>query len=182
MAQDAELMERPKTKPTVAVCYVPQNDDDRPRTRVGSIVFLANVPVELNRGNPQHYVEQLLGVRGETSDGATIIKHSPKKVFLGDVLKENPSFTIDGVAPAGARRDRAGVKPRMPTDDRTYRGHAMAMINNSESTAALSQWWESERDLREKCGVTDEDVAFLRPFLEARFAVLKGAIFEGSEA
>jgi hypothetical protein len=83
-------------KTTVSVTYVPINDDDRPKTKWNNIEFRANVPVELDPENPDHYVVQLLPKTFPGQNGETLTKHVESKVFMGEMAKGNPSFTVDG--------------------------------------------------------------------------------------
>lgn len=81
--------------PTVQVVYRPL-DGDPHSTVWNGIKFQANVPVELDRRNPAHFIEQLLPKQITSQNGEVQTKHAPAKVFMGDLAKGNPSFEVDG--------------------------------------------------------------------------------------
>jgi hypothetical protein len=89
-----------RSKNTVTVIYRPlsyANDATDPaRTKWNGILFNANVPVELDRDNPAHYISQLLPKTYPGSNGETLTKHTEQKVFMGEIAKGNPSFEVDG--------------------------------------------------------------------------------------
>lgn len=88
------------SKRHTTITYVPIHDDDRPATEWNRIKFKANVPVELDRKNPAHWIMQLL--REETKNpqtGGVAYNFIEKRVFMGDAAKGNPSWEVDGVRP-----------------------------------------------------------------------------------
>lgn len=80
---------------TIQVIYRPF-DGDPHTTKWNGIVFRANVPVTLNKGNPGHYIEQLLPKTVEGANGESHTKHVTAKVFMGDLARTNPSYEVDG--------------------------------------------------------------------------------------
>jgi hypothetical protein len=96
MAKPAAPQASKPAKTTVSVTYVPINDDDRPKTKWNNVEFRANVPVELDPANPDHYVVQLLPKAYPGANGETLTKHVESKVFMGEMAKGNPSFIVDG--------------------------------------------------------------------------------------
>jgi hypothetical protein len=81
---------------TVSVTYVPIDIGDPHMTRWNGVAFKANVPVELDPDNPDHYVIQLLPKTFPGTNGEVLTKHVEAKVFMGDMARTNPGFEVDG--------------------------------------------------------------------------------------
>ena len=86
----------PVGRPTIVqVTYRPLDGD--PHTTVWhGIKFEANVPVELDRNNRAHHIEQLLPKSIVGTNGESLTKHVPSTMFMGDLARGNPSFDVDG--------------------------------------------------------------------------------------
>lgn len=141
------------------VVYVP-NDGDPVRTSCHGIDFRANVPVTV----PHSKMASLLEVRKTVGpEGEERSKGYEVKRPLVDLLRTNPSFTVDG---EGIER-KVGTQ-RLPTDADQYRGYALGWIRATNTLTQLKQRWDGEEPLREKCGLETGDINYLRPFLDAR--------------
>jgi hypothetical protein len=98
--EEAVNLEKP-AKQTVSVTYIPLEHAgghfDPPVIKWNGITFRANVPVKLDADNPDHHIMQLLPRTFPGTNGEVLTKHVECKVFMGEVAKGNPSFSVDGV-------------------------------------------------------------------------------------
>lgn len=78
----------------------------------------------------------------------------------------NPFFQVNG-----ERKEKA--KPGTPTTPEEYKVHAIAWINASGSHHDLERQWEKEDELREEIGVGTDDLDYILPKFNARYALLK---------
>lgn len=87
---------KPANKTTTTVIYSPI--DDSPATcKIWGITFRANVPVEFDPKNRDHYVMQLLPTVHRTADGEVRTKHADTPVFIPECARGNFQFVVDGV-------------------------------------------------------------------------------------
>jgi hypothetical protein len=126
---------------------------------VPPMAFRANEPVEVpySRTIPQLLVEKF-----ETAEGIRS-RSIERNVPVVEVIRGNPSFEIDGVRP-----ERQRPAQRMPTDADQYRGYAISWISVSMSADSMDKRWIGEEGLRQRCGCSPSDIAYLRPFFDAR--------------
>src|SRR3984885_413969 len=158
----AEVQEPRKKSATVI--YRPEHGDPSEvlmfaTENTPGILFKANEPVDVPYSRT---IDQLLVEKFETPDG-TKSKSIERKVPLPDVIRGNPSFEIDGIKP-----ERIRPLARMPTDSDGYRGYAINWISVSMSADSMDKRWAGEEGLRQRCGCSPADIAYLRPFFEAR--------------
>lgn len=160
------------------ITYIPQNGDPV-RTTWNGIHFPAHIPVKVPRtvtiAVPMPI--QTKGADGELingivqPDGSIQTRHVERKVPLVELAKGNPLFSVNGAAPAEAKKGQA----RVPDTPDQYRGYAIRWIAASTNAKDMDARWNAEVDLREKCGCNDEDIGYLRPFFEARHDQLLAA-------
>jgi hypothetical protein len=153
------------------VTYSPPNEPGAPASLIwNDITFQANVPVELDPDNRAH--GYLVPVVNRWFDPATQeprTKATEKWMSMIDIARTNKSFIVEGEP----IQRRSPGRPRAPKTSDEYRDHARTWISAAEDVADLERWNE-EQALREKCGVGDDDLAFLRPFFDAKLHELKG--------
>jgi hypothetical protein len=150
---------KPKTKGTAELTYHP-SDGDPVRVLWGGLEFKAYVPVAVPL---THSISVPLRKEQALADGTVQSRNVETKVSLVDLARGNPSFSVDGV-----RAERKVATAWVPTGNDEYRGYCIAWIAASTDATAMDMRWEAEADLRETCGVDEKDLAYLRPFFEAR--------------
>jgi hypothetical protein len=154
------------------VTYVPQSASDPHVKPMNGINFPANVPVELDPKNRAHGYNQLVRIEKEDPvTGRKMYEYKETWVSLIETLKGHSDFQIEGEAPAVRKAGR----PRSPKTPDEYRSYAQGWISGSEDADELLQRWDDEANLREKIGVGDDDVSYLRPFFDARLHLLGGS-------
>jgi hypothetical protein len=84
---------KPK-KTTTTVVYSPL-DDAPATTKAYGFTFRANVPLEFDRDNTAHYVEQLMP-KVTVVDGEARTKHVDTPVFIPEIAAGNFQFVVDG--------------------------------------------------------------------------------------
>ena len=149
------------------IIYHP-NDGDPVRVKWNGLEFKAYVPTKVSR---KHCVLALVKQEQTMPDGSTVTRATEKRIPMVDLARRNPSFSVNGETPF-ARKEG---KSRVPTTSDEYRGYAIGWIAASSAASAMDARWDAEATLREKCGVDDGDVAYLRPFFEARHEEVKAA-------
>lgn len=157
------------------VTYVPQDRADPAVMPWNGIEFPANVPVELDPKNRAHgYMQPTRKTIVDPVTGREMFEYKEVWVSMIEIAKNNPSFHVEGEAPAAARKPG---RPRIPRTSEDYRSHAQAWISaaTSETTTyeELEERWTLETDLRQRCGCGEDDIAYLRPFFEAKHHELK---------
>lgn len=146
--------------PVDEITYIPE-DGDPVRTKWNGIEFKAYVPVKVSR---RHTVQVLLRITQDMPDGTVVTKAVEKRIPMVELARNNARFSVNGKAPA----KKAEAKARVPASPDEYRGYAINWIAQSTGASAMDARWENEQLLREKCGCDDADIAYLRPFFEAR--------------
>ena len=96
----------------VTVTFKPEGRVFEPAVYAG-VEFPVNEPVLLDPKNRKHHVTQLLGKKcaHPTLAGATAISFEEERVFLADMLKENPDFEVEGHERAIRRKPVGRVPP-----------------------------------------------------------------------
>jgi hypothetical protein len=166
-AEDKPMTEAAPAKKTgtATVIYRPARDEPAEirmfvtETNLVGVLFKANEPMELSYSKT---LEQLLVEKYETDEGIRS-RAVERKVPLPEVLKGNPSFEIDGVKP-----ERVTPYARMPDTADGYRGYCINWISVSMSADSMDKRWVGEEGLRQRCGVSPSDIAYLRPFFDSR--------------
>lgn len=153
------------------VTYVPQDPSDPSVNTWNGIKFQANVPVELDLKNRAHgYMVPTRKTIVDPVTGREMFEYKDAWVSMIEIAKNNPSFHVEGEAPAAARKTG---RPRIPRTSDDYRSHAQAWIAAATDYEELEERWTGETDLRERCGCGDDDLSYLRPFFEAKHHELK---------
>ena len=150
---------RPRTKERAMVAYIP-GDGDPNKVVWNGVEFRANVAIELPSTKTVR-----VSVRKEyqTPEGDLRSRSVDQFIPMIELAKGNPSFSVDGVQSA-----RRMGSARLPVDNDQYRGYALAWIRDATSLSQLTQRWDAEESLRDRCGCDTKDIQWLRPFLEAR--------------
>ena len=136
---------------------------------VGGVTFVGNEPQRLPRRSTTTQV--LVRQERELPDGQIVSRSIEKRVSLFELLRENPSFMINGIPP----KPKAGLAPKLPTDPDAYRGYAIGWIREARDAPTIQARWDGEEMLRERLGVSASDLAFIVPFLQGRLLDLGGA-------
>lgn len=153
------------------VTYIPR-DPTAPHVKImNGIKFSANVPFELDPNNSAHgYMQQVRKTIVDPVTGRQMFEYKEAWVSLIEILKGHEDFQIEGEAPAAARKPG---RPRIPRTSEDYRSHAQAWIAAADNHEDLEERWTQEEGLRERCGVGDDDLSYLKPFFEAKHHELK---------
>lgn len=152
------------------VTYIPRDPGDPAMMIWNGIKFPANVPVELDPNNKAHgYSVPMPKHSIDPATGEPRTKHIETWVAMADLAKTNPSFQVEGEAPATRKPGR----PRTPRTSEDYRSHAQAWISAADNHEELEERWTEEEGLRERCGIGDDDLSYLKPFFEAKHHELK---------
>jgi len=155
------------------VTYTPHDPTDPHMNIWNGIKFPANVPIELDPKNRAHgYSVPLPTKKTDPVTGREMLEYKETWVSMIELAKTNPSFQVEGEAPALARKPG---RPRTPRTSEDYRSHAQAWISASDDFEEMIQRWEDEEPLRERCEVGDDDKSYLRPFFDAKVHQLGGS-------
>jgi hypothetical protein len=153
------------------VTYIPSEPGDPAVKPIHGIKFPANVPVELDPKNREHGYNQLVRTtKVDPVTGREMFEYKETWVSLIETLKGHHDFQIEGEATPAARKPG---RPRIPRTSEDYRSHAQAWIAAADNHEELEERWTEEEVLRERCGVGDDDLSYLRPFFEAKHHKLK---------
>jgi len=153
------------------VTYIPQDSSDPAMNIWNGVKFQANVPVELDPKNRAHgYPVPVRRTITDPVTGREMFEYKETWVSMIELAKTNPSFQVEGEVPAVARKPG---RPRIPRTSEDYRSHAQAWIAAADNHEELEERWTEEEPLRERCGVGDDDLSYLRPFFEAKHHELK---------
>ena len=156
------------------VTYVPPNEPGYPASTVwNDITFHANVPVDLDPANREHgYMVPVVEAWIDPPTQQRRTKAVEKWVSMIELAKTNPHFQVEGeVVPAAARRSPGRHKPPKTADE--YRDHAIGWITAADDHDKLAERWNDEEALRERCGIGDEDIGYLRLIFDAKHYELK---------
>ena len=174
---DASVLER-RTPPGKAhedkITYIP-GPQDGVSTTVGwngqpgsGVTFVANIPQMISR---KVTTQVLVRQERETADGQIVSRSVEKMVPLVELLRNNPFFSINDEPPPA----RAAGAPRLPTDPDTYRGYAIGWIAAGKDPNAMRLQWEGEEGMRNRLGVSADDLRHIVPFLDGRILEMGGA-------
>lgn len=151
-------------------------------TTWNGVRFTANVPVVLSLDNPRHFIEVPMPKVVETEDGTYATRTMTARVSMIESARGNHQFEVEGhkraVLPVAA-----GHKPRTPEE---YRGWAQAWFASAgtmdpdtteedeiQTSRQMLERWDDEEALRERIGVGEDDLAFLKPFFDMKVLELK---------
>lgn len=142
------------------ITYIPCEGDPA-RTKWNGYEFKAHIPVNVPRSA---CVLVPMPIDVIASDGTRTTRHIEKRIPMAELAKGNPTFSVNGETPAKRKMGTA----RVPTNSDEYRGYCISWVAASTEASAMDARWDAEADLREKCGCEDKDIAYVRPFFEAR--------------
>lgn len=152
------------------ITYCP-GDGDPARTTWNGLEFKSHIPTRVSK---KHTILVPMPTEITAADGSVLTRHVEKRVPMAHFAKGNPHFMVNGDAPAA----RVNARARTPETPDEYRGYAMRWIAGSTEASAMDVRWSQESVLRNLCGVNDQDIAYLRPFFEARRDTLKHDLHE----
>jgi hypothetical protein len=150
------------------VTYIPADPTSPAVLSWNGIEFPANTPIELDPVR-HSYMVPIVDKWVDEKTGEVRSKATEKRISMVEIAKTNPSFQVEGEAPPARKPGR----PRTPKTSDEYRNYAQAWIAASEDHDDLAERWNDEEALRERCGVGDDDVSYLRPFFDAKHFELK---------
>jgi len=157
----AQLQTQAKAAETVDEITYHPGEGDPARTKWNGLEFKAYVPVKVSA---KHTVAVPIREEIKQPDGSIITRAVERRIPMLELARQNHKFSVNGEAPFMHKMGAA----RVPTTPDEYRGYAISWIAASTAASAMDARWEAEETLREKCGVEDTDIAYLRPFFEAR--------------
>lgn len=162
-----------KTKPAAAapaasavakdyseVMYKPLNRDDPHTIEWNGITFHAFVPQKISHKRTYQVLQR---TEHTLADGSVVTKHVERPMSLVELARGNPSFVVDGV-----QAESKHGKQRTPESAPEYRSYCTAWMSAATDAVAMDARWDAEATLRERCSVDAADIAYLRPFFEAR--------------
>jgi hypothetical protein len=168
------------------VTYRP-GPEDRARTVWNGVTFVANQPVTLSLDNPRHYVENDIPKPMTTDDGELKTQTRRVRMFMGELAKSNPHFEVEG-HPRFIKKLAEGRRPQTADE---YRSWAQCWFTEAgdldeggepinedapQTPREMLERWDDEERMRDRCGVTDEDVEFLKPFFDMKVSMLRGNV------
>jgi hypothetical protein len=142
------------------ITYCP-GDGDPVRTHWNGLEFKAHIPTKVSK---KHTVLVPMPIEIQQPDGSIHTRHVEKKIPMVDLARGNHSFMVNGEIPA----ERKTGMIRTPENPDEYRGYALRWIAGSSEASAMDARWSAEDGLRNRCGVNDGDIAYIRPFFEAK--------------
>jgi hypothetical protein len=157
------------------VTYRP-GPQDMAKTVWNGITFLANQPVPLSLDNKKHFIENDIPKQHVHEDGSYTTRTQKTLISMIELAKANPFFEVEGfprfVKPMAPER-----RPQSPAE---YRSWAQAWFADAggddsdiQTPKEMLERWDDEEALRERIGVGDEDVIFLKPFFDMKVSRLK---------
>ena len=160
----------------VKVTYVPPNEPGFPASTVwNEITFHANMPVDLDPANPKHgYMVPIVDRWIDPTTQEKRSKATEKWVSMIEIARSHAHFRVDGDPSTKAQEaPRRSGRPRTPTTSDEYREYAIGWIGRGDDPVLLAERWNDEETLRQRCGVGDEDISYLRPMFDAKHHELK---------
>lgn len=142
------------------IAYIPQEGDPI-RIVWNGITFPAHMPVKVPRSKTVLYPKR---EAREMPDGSVITRSIESRIPMVELAKMNPFFSVNGETPIARKIGKA----KTPTNPDEYRGYAIRWITTSSNPGEMDARWDAEQPLREQCGCDDKDIAYLRPFFEAK--------------
>ena len=126
----------------------------------------ANVPIELSDKDTYLIMET---VATQAGDGSTVRTARERQVPITEIMAGNPQFQL------GDERKEA-AQPITADQVETaldYRRYVKQWLTEETRVEELKQRWEDDEGLRERAGVGDDDVKFLRTFVSGRVRELE---------
>jgi hypothetical protein len=142
------------------ITYIP-GEGDPVRTTWNGVKFAAHVPTRVSR---KQTIVCLMPTFANMPDGTVQSRHVERRISMVELAKTNPSFMVNGKITEKA----AAPSARVPQSPDEYRGYALRWIAASNESSAMDVRWKAEEQLRDRCGVNDQDIAYIMPFFEAR--------------
>jgi hypothetical protein len=151
------------------VTYVPPDDGQHHPSSLmwNGVKFTANVPLDLD---PVKHSYEVLEVE-RWNDPVTqrpMSKTVERRKSMAEIARTNQFFVVEGDAPKIKRG-----RPPLPKTPEEYRAHAVAWIRAIDDHDELNERWNTEEAMRQRCGVGDDDIDYLRPMFDARLFELK---------
>lgn len=176
MNSTAELSRPPvKAKREFKVTYCP-GPEDRAQTIWNGITFHAGRAMVLSLDNKRHYIENDLPKQQEMEDGTYVTRTVKTKVSMIELAKGNPHFEVEGF-PRFVRPMAEGRRPQTADEYRSWAQSWFADAGSEDgdiqSAKEMLERWDDEEALRDRIGVGEDDVIFLKPFFDMKVAQLK---------
>lgn len=150
--------------------------DDKAKTVWNGVTFMAGTPVTISLDNPRHYVAVDMPHQIDMPDGTYTTRTVHKKIFMGELAKGMPTFELEG-HPRFIKKLIEGRKPQSSAEYRSWCQEWIAGAGDEDSeiqsARQLLERWDDEEAMRERCGVGDDDVLFLKPFFDMKASMLK---------
>ena len=128
----------------------------------------ANVPQEVSEDDGYTIMES---VREKNPDGTMVLISRERKVSLIEMARGNPMFQVgDEIKQTRRRLSHEDVETAAQ-----YREYAEQWFKDETDAKSFKERWEDEEGMRERAGVSDDDVSFLRPHLKNRLHELEQA-------
>lgn len=161
------------------VTYRP-GPQDLAMTIWNGIRFEAGRPVTLSYKNKRHYIEVDLPKQIDTADGSYVTRTVTSRVSMIDRARENWHFEVEGT-PRAIKPIPGDRKPQTADEYRSWAQSWIAMAGTKmdgddfeiQTAPELKERWDDESALRERLGVGEDDVGFLKPFFDMKVASLK---------
>jgi hypothetical protein len=150
------------------ITYFP-GEGDPVRTTWNGLTFAAHVPTKVSK---KHTVLVPMPQTTQMPDGTMQTRHIEKRIAMAELARNNPHFMVNGERAAMPDKH----KVRVPESPDEYRGYAMRWIAGSTDASSMDVRWTAEQALRDRCGVNDSDIAYLRPFFEAKVSMMDPSI------
>jgi hypothetical protein len=172
---------RPKDeqKAEFKVTYRP-GPQDMAVTIWNGIRFEAGRPVTLSYKNKRHYIEVDLPKQIDTADGSYVTRSVASRISMIDRARENWCFEVEGT-PRAIKPIANGRKPQTAEEYRSWAQTWIALAGTKvdgddfeiQTPREMLERWDDESAMRERLGVGEEDVGFLKPFFDMKMAGLK---------
>lgn len=148
--------------------YVPPDGEAASTVAYGR-KWRANVPVDLPDDAAIPCMES---VRTTNPDGTVILTTVTRLIPIIELMRGNSSFQV-GDEPTQQ------VERRLAPDDvetaPDYRRYALQWFAEETSVKGFQERWEDEEGMRERAGVTDDDINYLKTFMGPRLHELQTA-------
>lgn len=157
------------------VTYRP-GPQDMAKTVWNGVTFLANQTVPLSLDNKRHFVENDIPKQHVAEDGSYTTRTHKSLVSMIELAKLNPHFEVEGF-PRFIPPIAEGHKPKTSEE---YRSWAQAWfaaagtdMSEEHGPREMLTRWQDEGPLRERIGVGEDDVSFLKQFFDMKVEQLK---------
>ena len=129
----------------------------------------ANVPQDVKDDDGYTIMES---VRTLNPDGTSVLTSRERKVSILEIARGHPMFQV-GDEPKEARKQRWDVEDVETATH--YRAYAQQWFKEETSLERFQERWDDEEGLRERAGVSDDDISFLKTFMGPRLRDLQNA-------